>query len=156
MCTWCSEMEDVSDKNLYTFTISSRSAWQEEPGRGGRSGRRLRKNGELGSFIGRISRLIRAEDAHRRIAGTDVCASDGSQMYSHTLSTFLHPLKLRNLDGYLVRYGVGRQSWDTKRSYIEASANGSVYLALRNTCIFREKGNIENISQLFAVWKWLI
>lgn len=90
----------------------------------GRSGRLLRKNGELGSFIGRISRLIRAEDAHR-IARTDVCASDGSQMYSHTLSTFLHPLKLRNLNPAesLVDNPETRE-----KLYMEASANGSAYL----------------------------
>jgi len=97
--TW--EVEDVPDKNLYTFTIWNRSAWQR-----GRPA--VWKNGELG-YWPYLKANSRGRSAHR-IAWT--CAPDGSQVYSHTLSTFLHPLK-KPCGGYLVRR-IGRQSWNTR------------------------------------------
>lgn len=62
-------IEDVPDKNLCTFTISyiGRTC-----ARGGEATERSEKRGTWFAFIGRISRLTRAEDAHR-IAPTNVC-----------------------------------------------------------------------------------
>lgn len=81
-------LADVLGKNLCTLSLSR----IEVRDRG--TAVRLEKNGELGSFIGRISRLTRGRctaDRPRWLARG--CTPDGSQMYPHTLSTFLHPLK---------------------------------------------------------------